>query len=67
MASGIFFNFKGKTHEIKLSIFEKPTVWVAVVDGEMEVFFDADTNLDIIDIIELGVTAWVEEFSDVDF
>lgn len=67
MATGIFFNFKRETHSLQFAIFEKPTVWRAVVDESDEVFFEAETNLDIIAIIELAVTAWVEEFRDVDF
>ena len=61
MASGIFFNHGGVTHELSLELFDKPTTWRAVVDGGVEVFFDAATNADIIDLIDAAVEAWLEE------
>jgi hypothetical protein len=36
-------------------------VWRAVVDGGVEVFFDAPTDADIIDLIDLAVGAWVAD------
>lgn len=61
MADGIFFNHGGVTHELKLELFDRPTTWRAVVDGSVEVFFDADTDADIIDLIDAAVEAWLEE------
>lgn len=65
MASGIFFNHWGVTHELKLELFDRPTTWRAVVDPgeghEVEVFFDAGTEVDIVDLIELSVQAWLAD------
>ena len=65
MAAGIFFNHWGVTHELKLELFDRPTTWRAVVDPgeghEVEVFFDAGTEVDIVDLIELSVQAWLAD------
>lgn len=65
MADGIFFNHWGSTHELKLELFDRPTTWRAVVDPgeahEVEVFFDSDTDVDIVDLIELAVEAWLAD------
>jgi hypothetical protein len=61
VADGIFFNHGGVTHELMLELFDKPTTWRAVVDNSVEVFFDAATNADIIDLIDAAVEAWLEE------
>lgn len=65
MASGIFFNYWGRTHSLELCLFDRPTVWRAVVDGDsmlrVEVFFDAPTDTDIVELIELAVGAWVAD------
>lgn len=65
MADGIFFNHWGVTHELKLELFDRPTTWRAVVDPgelhEVEVFFDADTQVDIVDLIEEAVGAWLAD------
>ena len=65
MADGIFFNHWGVTHELKLELFDRPTTWRAVVDPgegyEVEVFFDAETSVDIVDLIDLAVGAWLAD------
>jgi len=65
MADGIFFNHWGVTHELKLELFDRPTTWRAVVDPgesfEVEVFFDSDTDADIIDLIDSAVGAWLAD------
>ena len=65
MVSGIFFNHWGVTHELKLELFDRPTTWRAVVDPgelhEVEVFFDAGTEVDVVDLIELSVQAWLAD------
>jgi hypothetical protein len=65
MADGIFFNYWGITHELELCLFDRPTVWRAVVDGglpcEVTVFFDAPTDSDVIDLIDLAIGAWVAD------
>lgn len=65
MADGIFFNHWGVTHELRLELFDRPTTWRAVVDPgeahEVEVFFDADTQVDIVDLIEEAVSAWLAD------
>jgi hypothetical protein len=65
MTSGIFFNYWGESHELELSLVDRPTVWRAVVDGgtlfEVEVFFDAATDTDVLDLIELAVEAWLAD------
>lgn len=65
MADGIFFNHWGVTHELELSLFDRPTTWRAVVDPgephEVEVFFDAGTEVDIVDLIEEAVGAWLAD------
>jgi hypothetical protein len=65
VADGIYFNHWGKTHELKLELFDRPTTWRAVVDPgeshEVEVFFDSDTDVDIVDLIELAVGAWLAD------
>ena len=61
MADGIFFNHGGLTHELRLELFDRPTTWRAVVDGSVEVFFDADTDADIIDLIDAAVGAWLAD------
>ena len=61
MASGIFFNYWGRTHELELCLFDRPTVWRAVVDGEVEVFFEASTDADILVLIDLAIGAWVAD------
>jgi hypothetical protein len=61
MADGIFFNHGGVTHDLMLELFDKPTTWRAVVDGSVEVFFDASTDADIIDLVDAAVEAWLEE------
>ena len=65
MADGIFFNHWGVTHELRLELFDRPTTWRAVVDPdeehEVEVFFDSDTDVDIVDLIELAVQAWLAD------
>ena len=65
MADGIYFNHWGKTHELKLELFDRPTTWRAVVDPgephEVEVFFDAGTEVDVVDLIELAVGAWLAD------
>lgn len=65
MADGIFFNHWGVTHELRLELFDRPTTWRAVVDPgeghEVEVFFDADTQVDVVDLIELAVEAWLAD------
>ena len=65
MADGIFFNHWGETHELRLELFDRPTTWRAVVDPgelhEVEVFFDAGTEVDIVDLIEEAVGAWLAD------
>ena len=65
MADGIFFNHWGVTHELALTLFDRPTTWRAVVDPgephEVEVFFDSETDVDIVDLIELAVGAWLAD------
>ncbi len=65
MADGIFFNHWGVTHELRLELFDRPTTWRAVVDPdeahEVEVFFDSGTDVDIVDLIELAVEAWLAD------
>ena len=61
MADGIFFNYWGVTHELELCLFDRPTVWRAVVDGVDVVFFDASTDADVIDLIDLAIGAWVAD------
>ena len=65
MADGIFFNHWGQTHELSLSLFDRPTTWRAVVipgePFEVEVFFDSETDVDIVDLIELAVEAWLAD------
>ena len=65
MADGIFFNHWGVTHELKLELFDRPTTWRAVVDPgephEVVVFFDAGTEVDVVDLIELAVEAWLAD------
>jgi hypothetical protein len=65
VADGIFFNHWGVTHELRLELFDRPTTWRAVVDPdtgyEVEVFFDSDTDVDIVDLIELAVEAWLAD------
>jgi hypothetical protein len=61
MADGIFFNHGGVTHELSLELFDKPTTWRGVVNGSVEVFFDARTDADIIDLVDAAVEAWLEE------
>ena len=65
MADGIYFNHWGRTHELKLELFDRPTTWRAVVDPgelhEVEVFFDAGTEVDVVDLIELAVQAWLAD------
>lgn len=65
MADGIFFNHWGVTHELRLELFDRPTTWRAVVDPgesfEVEVFFDSDTDADIIDLIDAAVGAWLAD------
>jgi hypothetical protein len=62
MADGIFFNHAGRTYELELLIFDKPTVWRGVIDGEHEVFFEAPTTVDVIELIQLAIEAWMKEF-----
>ena len=65
MADGIFFNHWGVTHELRLELFDRPTTWRAVVDPgephEVVVFFDAGTEVDVVDLIELAVEAWLAD------
>ena len=65
MADGIFFNHWGVTHELRLELFDRPTTWRAVVDPgeshEVEVFFDSGTDVDIVDLIEEAVSAWLAD------
>lgn len=65
MASGIFFNHWGITHTLQLELFDRPSVWRAVVDSgephEVEVFFDADTSVDIIELTNFAVEAWLAD------
>jgi hypothetical protein len=62
MASGIFFNWAGRTYELELVIYDKPTVWRGLIDGEHEVFFEAATDVDGLTLIELAIEAWMKEF-----
>ena len=61
MADGIFFNYWGVTHELELCLFDRPTVWRAVVDGDVVVFFDAGTDVDVVGLIDLAIGAWVAD------
>ena len=65
MVSGIFFNHWGVTHELRLELFDRPTTWRAVVDPgeayEVEVFFDAPTEFDVVELINEAVGAWLAE------
>lgn len=65
MATGIFFNHWGVTHSLELSLFDRPSVWRAVVDSgeahEIEVFFEAPTDCEIVDLISFAVEAWLAD------
>lgn len=61
MATGIFFNYYYVTHSLELEMFDKPTVWRALVDGRVEVFFEASTECEVLDLIDLAIKAWVED------
>lgn len=65
MASGIFFNYWGVSHSLILELFDRPSVWRAVVDAgephEVEVFFDAPVAVDIVELINFAVDAWVAD------
>lgn len=61
MVDGIFFNHGGVTHALWLELFDRPTTWRAIVDSSVEVFFDAPTDSDIVDLIDLAVEAWLLE------
>lgn len=65
MADGIFFNFENVTYELRLDLFDSPTVWCATVweadvvePVEVSVFFEADTDADIVELICLAIEAW---------
>lgn len=61
MATGIFFVYGRVTHSLELELFDRPTVWRALVNGNTEVFFDAPTDADVIDLIDMAIKAWVED------
>ena len=61
MATGLFFNYYYVTHSLELEMFDRPTVWRAVVDSHVELYFEAPVDADIIDLINLAIEAWVED------
>lgn len=61
MASGIFFNYWGVTHELELDLFEGPTVWRAIVDGSQIFFFEAEHDLGAIDLMNRAIDVWLAE------
>ena len=61
MTSGIFFNYWGVTHSLELELFEGSTVWRAVVDGSVVLFFEAEPDLFAVDLIGRAVDCWLAE------
>lgn len=61
MASGIFFNYWGRTHQLELQLFEGSTVWRAIVDGSQVLFFEAEHGLAAVDLIGRAVDCWLLE------
>jgi len=61
MADGLFFNWAGRTYELKLMLFDEPTVWLGTIDGVHEVFFEAPQDCSFLDLMEFAIEAWIRE------
>lgn len=59
LASGIFFNYWGVTHELELELWDSPNVWRAIVDGSQVVFFEADSDAGAIELMNCAIDAWL--------
>ena len=61
MASGIFFNYWGVTHELELELWEAPTVWRAIVDGCQVFFFECEEDLGVNELMSRAIDCWLVE------
>jgi hypothetical protein len=61
MADGIFFNWANRTYELKLMLFDEPTVWLGRIDDGHEVFFEAPQDCGFVDLMEFAIEAWIRE------
>lgn len=60
MASGIYFNYWGVTHELELELWEAPTVWRAIVDGSHVFFFECDDD-GAVELMNRAIDCWLVE------
>lgn len=62
--SEIYFNAKGKTHHMRIvPVDEKPgqiTVYEAMVDSASYTYFEAHCEIDVWELIELGIQSFLD-------